>query len=252
MKPFEAAVRRLSLKGRIPSTAAIGLGLFLSLNGTISARSELLTFDDLSGQYTAIPNGYGGLDWSDWWVLNVPDYCLSYCPSGYQQSDVSTPNVANGGNPDEEDPGTATFSSSSAFTLNSFYITAGWRDDLTVTVTGYNGAAQIDQTSLTIGTQSASFEVFDWTGLTSVTLAMSGGVPHGYATGSNYAVAIDNMTINGSVTPEPATWMMMLAGFAGLGCAGWARGRKRMALRAQRSVHPNALEARPWPGQARP
>jgi hypothetical protein len=215
------------------AAATAALGCLALLGGTVGARATLLTFDDLSGSFSAIPNGYGGLDWSNWWLLNVPGYCgLGYCPSGYQQAVVSQPNVAfEAANPTSGGPATATFNSETPFTLNSFYATAAWRDDLTVTVTGYNGATQIDQTVFTVGTQSASFEVFNWTGLTSVSLTPSGGVPHGYGQ-SDYEVAIDNMTINSSVVPEPAPWVMMLLGFAGLGVAGWRRSRARLELRA--------------------
>jgi hypothetical protein len=225
-----AAAVMIGLNGRLVSTTAIALSLIPLLIATIGARATLLKFDDLSGPYTAIPNGYGGLNWSDWWLLNVPGYCAAgYCPSGYQQAVISQPNVAvEALDPFSGGLATSTFSSSTPFTLDSFYITAAWRDDLTVTVTGYNGDTQIHQSIFTVGTQSAGFEIFNWTGLTSVSLTPSGGTPHGYGA-SDYEVAIDSMTINGSVVLEPAPWVMMLVGFAGLGYAGF---RRRSAVAA--------------------
>jgi hypothetical protein len=39
--------------------------------------------------------------------------------------------------------------------------------------------------------------------------------------------AVDLVTTSG--VPEPSTWAMLIVGFAGLGYAGWRRGRARVA-----------------------
>ena len=41
----------------------------------------------------------------------------------------------------------------------------------------------------------------------------------------NIGNILDNVTLS-TVVPEPSTWAMMALGFAGLGFAGWGRGRK--------------------------
>ena len=60
-----------------------------------AAAATRVTFDDLSpgpaGSYIAIPNGYGGLQWSGFGVLNGT---LTSPPSGYQYGIVSPDNVA--------------------------------------------------------------------------------------------------------------------------------------------------------------
>jgi hypothetical protein len=57
----------------------------------------------------------------------------------------------------------------------------------------------------------------------------------GATVNSSDGCIVNNMLMCGSVgptgsVPELSTWVMMLAGFAGLGCAGWQRGRRRPAV----------------------
>jgi len=48
----------------------------------------------------------------------------------------------------------------------------------------------------------------------------------------NGAVDIGQSMASIAIIPEPATWAMMLAGFAGLGFAGYRASRKRSAIAA--------------------
>ncbi len=97
-----------------------------------SAAAALITFDDLSdgGTGTAIADGYQGMNWTNWFVLNTPDFTSIFGPNGATAGTVSAPNIAFNGSGD-----TAIFSSQ-AFTLISADLTAFWRDNLQVTVTG--------------------------------------------------------------------------------------------------------------------
>ena len=77
-------------------------------------------------------NGYGGLNWSNFYGINSS----SYPASGYANGTVS-PNfvVLNWyANP-------ASISSSTDFKLASGYLTGAWNDGLSVTVKGYNNSA---------------------------------------------------------------------------------------------------------------
>ena len=49
------------------------------------------------------------------------------------------------------------------------------------------------------------------------------------ATGGDGLYALGHIEAYGSVVPEPSTWVMMLAGFAGLGFAGFRAARKSVA-----------------------
>ena len=100
---------------------------------THTAGATTIGFDDLTdaGFGTPITNGYQGLNWTNWSVLNTAAFTSFFGPSGATPGTVSPPNVAF--NPTG---GEAIFSQSSPFTLNSADLTAFWRDNLQVTVTG--------------------------------------------------------------------------------------------------------------------
>jgi hypothetical protein len=183
------------------------------------ASATTINFDDLGGYETPISNGYAGLNWNNWFVLDG----TGFEPSGYVNGVVSKENVAYNAYGDP-----ATFSAQKgSFTLNSFYLTAAWNNNLDVTVRGYDAAnALVDKASFQVSTSGPTLERFNWTNLASVTLSTSGGVPAGYNGGGTH-VALDNLTINSSVSgvPEASTWVMMLAGFAGLGFVGYRRNK---------------------------
>ena len=180
------------------------------------SSATTITFDDLpmSNLGTPIGNGYGGLNWNNWYVLDTSIYGNGV--NGYAHGLVSSPNVAY-----NSFGGPATFSAASgAFTLDSFYLTAAWNNNLDVTVQGYNAAnVLVNTSSFQVSTFAPTLETFNWTNLGSVTISTSGGVSAGLD-GVGTHVALDNLTINGSISigvPEISTWAMMLAGFAGLG-----------------------------------
>jgi hypothetical protein len=43
---------------------------------------------------------------------------------------------------------------------------------------------------------------------------------------------VDDVSVTGSTVPEPATWAMMLIGFAGLGFLGYRRNPKAVSVAA--------------------
>jgi hypothetical protein len=171
------------------------------------AQATTITFDDLPGNFSAIANGYGGLDWNNFDNLNGDTYGGN--PSGYQNGVVSHSIVAYNGFGDP-----ASFSAASPFTLNDFYITAAWNDGLDVTVTGLLGGVQQDQTNLVINTSGPTHVVLNWAGIDEVDFSTCCGVNHGYDGGGTH-FALDNVTFNG--VPEPAAWGLMILGFAGVG-----------------------------------
>ncbi len=58
-----------------------------------------------------------------------------------------------------------------------------------------------------------------------------------------YALITDVSLVEGAI-PEPSSWVMMLAGFAGLGVAGWRNRRRSSGARAGRVDDPAAFDPR--------
>ena len=180
-----------------------------------AAQAVTLDFDSQGG---TVANGYGGLDWANFYTLDA----TTYDASGYVNGLVSPKLVAlNGfGNPASI--------SGSGFTLNSGYFTAAWNDGLTVDAQGFVGGVLTFSKTFVIDTAGPTLEAFNWANLSGVTFTSSGGVSHGYNGGGEH-FALDNLTVNESgAVPEPASWALMLGGFGMVG--GAMRARRRTAV----------------------
>jgi hypothetical protein len=99
------------------------------------AQTELLTFDNLTfaGLYEPIPDGYGGLQWNNFEVLNTVQEASQFGTNGDVNGVVSPPNDA------FNDDGAEASISDGAFNLNSAYLMAAWNDGLQVEVQGFVG-----------------------------------------------------------------------------------------------------------------
>lgn len=169
---------------------------------TWHANATLITFDDLTdnGSGTPIANGYAGLNWNNFYVLNTVDYGV---PSGYLAGMVSANNVAFNAY------GNEAIISDSVFTLNSAYLTAAWNDNLQVEVKGYNGVNLLYDNTYTLSSTAPTLINFNYVGVDDVTFDSSGGTQNPNYAGSGPHFAMDNMTINATAVPEAST---MLAG----------------------------------------
>ena len=197
-----------------PTTAWVVCAM-LGLAGT-AGRCEagfVVGFDDLSHIQT-VPNGYNGLNWSNFAALNT----TGFTPSGYVNGVVSPTNVAfNGGGAPSE------FSSGTPFNFDSAYLTAAWHNGLAVVVQGFLAGNTVYTTNLTLNTAGSTQFTFNYVGVDRVRFSATGGTNPGFA-GDGTHIAFDNLAFNGPVppgiaTPAPPTMVAALVGMAGLAFA---------------------------------
>jgi hypothetical protein len=149
--------------------------------------ASLLTFDDLSpvsagNSWAVIQNGYGGVQWNNFAVLNGLARPLT---EGYRTGTVSPDNVAFNlfGDP-------ASVSSGTGFTLNSAYMTAAFVNGMQLGVQGWMGTTLTYNNTYTLNTNAPVLIDFNYVGVDRVTFITSPG--------SQYA--LDNLVIT---VPEP-------------------------------------------------
>jgi opacity protein-like surface antigen len=193
----------------IKSLAAGGL---FAVCATLSshALAEVITFDDINtaNGYVQISNGYHGFDWNNFYVI-PSNY---YPSSGYDFGTVSAPNVAFNASANP-----ASFSSVTAFSLNSVEVTKAWDAGIT-RFDGYVGNTLTYSMDVTSSTTAPTSAVFNWSGLNKVVMSDGNSTNH---------TAIDNLSV--TAVPEPETYALMLAGLGLMGAMARRRNKKNTA-----------------------
>ncbi len=152
-----------------------------------------LTFDNLpSASESPIPNGYGGLDWSNFDYL---DSSTDIPISGYSHGTVSAPNVAFNAF------GEPASVSGTTFNFIGADLTGAWNNGLAITVDGYDQNVLVDQETVVVNTNTPTWFEFDFNGITDLVFSSSGGVSAGYD-GSGTQFALDNFTYSALADPN--------------------------------------------------
>ncbi|BAZ52571.1 hypothetical protein NIES4103_52350 [Nostoc sp. NIES-4103] len=181
--------------------AALGIGTV--------AQAAILTFDDIAPipVLSAIPDGYGGFTWNNFYYLNGSDSI--YSDTGYDNGRVSGDYVSFNGF------GNQAIVSDSVFDFNSAYLTAAWNDGLSVTVEGLNNGTALYSKTVVVDTTNPTLVNFDFFGVDELRFSSSGGVQPDYLLdqGGGTQFALDNFTFDETATtvPEPTLLSALLA-----------------------------------------
>jgi hypothetical protein len=133
------------------------------------ARAETLTFETFTPgmDHFSLPNGFGGLTWENFQVLNAVNHGFR---TGYRNGMISPNNVIF--NP-FGDP--AAIRCSSHFQLISAFMTAAVIDGLEVHVRGLAGGLPLYDETYVLSTESPSYIEFNWEGIDRVEFSSTPG-----------------------------------------------------------------------------
>jgi len=173
-----------------------------------NAQTEILTFDDLPSIYgtAQIPNGYGGLQWQNFWYLNAVTYWGN--PSGYSNGLVSADNVAFNANGDPAQIG------GGLFDLNSAYLTGAWNDGLQLEVQGFIGSTLIYDNTYTVNTAGPTLINLNYLGIDEANFISFGGTHNSSFAVGGEQFAVDNLNV--TLVPEPTSMWLLAAGILGM------------------------------------
>jgi len=206
------------------SIAVIGATLaILGMGKTVQAAT--VNFDNLStpsGVPDFIPADYEGYTWNNLAFLNSQD--PNYTNPGFRNGTISDNNVAV--NVAGLPASIESYKKGEDFFFNGAYLTAGWYDDLLLTVEGFQDGKSLFTDNLTLNTKAPIwYEPSAAGAIDKISFATSGD----YLDVSGQ-LAMDNVNI--AAVPEPSsglTTMLMLGSFGGV--AVWKH-RKQQKARA--------------------
>lgn len=185
------------------------LGLVLCVARSVSA--DTLTFDDLTptSSYGAIPDGYGGFNWStDFYYINRHYHSGSGYDLGTVSGEYSAFNAfAN-----------VVSASQSDFDFNGAYLTSAWDSSLYIDLKGFKDGNVIYSQTVVVSNTAPTWFTFDFLNIDTLQIASRGS-----------QFVMDNMLYNdGSEVPAPSAIIGMI-GLGAVGLVGAVRRRKQAA-----------------------
>ncbi len=191
---MEVIVMQKHLRIWIITALLLTSPVIILLPGKSSATT--LDFEGLTTAmaYVGVPQGYGGFNWNNAWLVHKDAY-----PNSYYSNAVVSGNYAVYNSTGFYMPG------GTLFTFNSLYIT-GRTEGQQITIKGYDSlyGNLLYSDTVTLSTAGPVFYEPDWTGVNYINY---GGQP-----------TIDDMTFNETpVVPEPISSTLFIIGGAALG-----------------------------------
>jgi hypothetical protein len=148
--------------------------------------ATVLTFDDIGGPTNL--GLYGGLFWDNGGTVDKNTVFSGGGGSGYVNGTVSGDYT---GINKFGDPLTVVGNS---FDFVGTYLTAAWRNDLHVSLKGYNGASLLYDQTVIVDSDGPTWFNFNYAQITSLVITTSGGTPAGWEN-IGRQVAMDNFTV---------------------------------------------------------
>jgi len=183
--------------------------IVLSIMATVT-KADILTFDDVTTAGEAvIPNGYGGLNWTEFGVVNSSSVVPG---SGYDNGTVSGSYVAY-----NRYANIAT-ASDGTFDFIGTYLTAAWNEDLNINLKGYNNNVLIYDQTVVVDPYAPTWFNFNFNNIDELVFDSFGGVNANLG-GSGEHFAMDDFAF---AIPEPSSMALMTL----VSGAGWVIRRK--------------------------
>lgn len=192
---------------RITRSAVLGLSI-MAFAAPLRAQTTL-GFEGLTGTY--VPQGYGGFSWlggygEGSWVLANPWGPDNGYPDLLRPSSGTQNAWANGGTRLD-----MVFASATLFDFNSAYLSGAYGSCFgnggseNQTVRGFLAGLELYNTTVSLSCSVMQQFSFNFVGIDQVTFDQN-----------NYALLVDDITINGSAVPEPASLVLLATGLVAL------------------------------------
>jgi PEP-CTERM motif len=158
--------------------------------------AEVITFNSLPGNGSAIPNGFAGMDWANFYDLSVSQLLT-------ENALGAVPNTTFAFN---YDGSPAWFTSTGTFSFASALLSTDGTSPLQVEVVGLLNGKVVDRTMLTLTSPVPVQETFNWSGIDGVRFVPQPGI------NGKLQFALSQLVVNVASVPEPTSVLLLGSG----------------------------------------